>query len=126
MSDAGARHGKNRNIQFLRGLAIVLVLLAHGSVMLIGAEAVWWDRVLQRFLPGVGVDLFFLISGFLMGATFLRKHRQFDAAAVYGFYKKRIRRVLLPTGSGPRWYCCSPCSSRHAAHPAIRWTPCWA
>jgi peptidoglycan/LPS O-acetylase OafA/YrhL len=30
MSDAGARHGKNRNIQFLRGLAIVLVLLAHG------------------------------------------------------------------------------------------------
>ena len=97
MSDAGARHGKNRNIQFLRGLAIVLVLLAHGSVMLIDAEAVWWDGALQRFLPGVGVDLFFLISGFLMGATFLRKHRQFDAAAVYGFYKKRIRRVLLPT-----------------------------
>ena len=97
MSDAGARHGKNRNIQFLRGLAIVLVLLAHGSVMLIDAEAVRWDGALQRFLPGVGVDLFFLISGFLMGATFLRKHRQFDAAAVYGFYKKRIRRVLLPT-----------------------------
>ena len=118
MSDAGARHGKNRNIQFLRGLAIVLVLLAHGSVMLIDAEAVWWDGALQRFLPGVGVDLFFLISGFLMGATFLRKHRQFDAAAVYGFYKK--------PGSGLRWYCCSPCSSRHAAHPAIRWTPCWA
>jgi len=26
MSDAGARHGKNRNIQFLRGLVILMVL----------------------------------------------------------------------------------------------------
>lgn len=97
MSDAGARHGKNRNIQFLRGLAILMVLLAHASVMLVGAEADWWDGLLQRFLPGVGVDLFFLISGYLMGATFLRKQQGFDAEAVYAFYKKRIRRVLLPT-----------------------------
>ncbi|MCQ4253478.1 acyltransferase family protein [Stutzerimonas stutzeri] len=97
MRDAGAMHGKNRNIQFLRGLAIVMVLLAHASVMLVGAEADWWDGLLQRFLPGVGVDLFFLISGYLMGATFLRNQQVFEAEAVYVFYKKRIRRVLLPT-----------------------------
>lgn len=97
MSEPDNQQGKNRNIQFLRGLAIILVLFAHGSVMLVGEEAVYWDSVLQHILPGVGVDLFFLISGYLMGVTFLRKQRQFDLIAVYGFYKKRIRRVLIPT-----------------------------
>lgn len=97
MSETSRQHGKNRNIQFLRGLAIILVLFAHGSVMLVGDEAAYWDSVLQHILPGVGVDLFFLISGYLMGVTFLRKQQGFDSVAVYRFYKKRIRRVLLPT-----------------------------
>lgn len=98
MTAAGQQHEhKNRNIQFLRGLAIILVLFAHGSVMLAGAQAQAWDALLQRILPGIGVDLFFIISGFLMGATFLRKQQGFDAHAVYRFYCKRIRRVLAPT-----------------------------
>jgi len=88
---------KNRNIQFLRGLAIVLVLFAHGSVILVGEQAQGWDRLMQHVLPGVGVDLFFIISGFLMGATFLRKQDGFELRAVYRFYCKRIRRVLAPT-----------------------------
>lgn len=64
MSDAGARHGKNRNIQFLRGLAIMMVLLAHASVMLVGTQAQWWDGLLKHFLPGVGS-----ICSFLFPAT---------------------------------------------------------
>lgn len=97
MGEVGSQQGKNRNIQFLRGLAITMVLFAHASVMLVGEEAAYWDGVLQKILPGVGVDLFFLISGYLMGATFLRKQRTFELSAVYSFYKKRIKRVLIPT-----------------------------
>ena len=37
---------------------------------------------MQHVLPGVGVDLFFIISGFLMGATFLRKQDGFELRAV--------------------------------------------
>jgi len=29
MSDVGNQQGKNRNIQFLRGLAITMMLIAH-------------------------------------------------------------------------------------------------
>lgn len=106
---------KNRNIQFLRGLAIVLVLFAHGSVILVGEQAQGWDRLMQHVLPGVGVDLFFIISGFLMGATFLRKQDGFELRAVYRFYCKRIRRVLAPPGSGRRQCCCWRWWSRGAA-----------
>ncbi|MCQ4258227.1 hypothetical protein [Stutzerimonas stutzeri] len=58
MGEVGSQQGNNRNIQFLRGLAVTMVLFAHASVMLVGEEAAYWDGVLLKILPGAGVDLF--------------------------------------------------------------------
>ncbi len=69
-----------QDIQGLRGIAVVSVVLYHA-----------WSHL----LPGgfVGVDVFFVISGFVITNTILR-----DAAAgrfsVAQFYRRRIRRIF--------------------------------
>ncbi|MFU70946.1 acyltransferase, partial [Escherichia coli] len=52
----------------LRGVSIILVLIAH-------ADTVYWEELksIKKYIdPTIGVDLFFIISGYLMGATFIR------------------------------------------------------
>lgn len=52
-------------IQLLRGVAAVLVVLTHGRYQLLNTPS--WPLAEQLLMPGaLGVDLFFLISGFIM------------------------------------------------------------
>jgi exopolysaccharide production protein ExoZ len=70
--------GKLYSIQYLRGSAALLVVIAHASAHPLGAPE-WWQLRLGQF----GVYLFFVISGFIMVAisgdgpfsplTFLRR-----------------------------------------------------
>jgi len=61
--------GKVQNIQGLRGIAVLLVVFSH--MLPIEGKYAQFDYILpQLFLMGVsGVDLFFLISGFVMIAV---------------------------------------------------------
>ncbi|MDK2632837.1 acyltransferase [Pantoea stewartii subsp. indologenes] len=69
------------SIQYLRGLAALLVVLAHNSSLL---EGHW-----TRHIPGaLGVDVFFIISGFIM--TFIT--HQFNEAPT-SFMVKRFFRI---------------------------------
>ncbi|NPE59842.1 acyltransferase [Dickeya dadantii] len=69
------------SIQYLRGLAALLVVVAHNSSML-GSE--WTKRI-----PGaLGVDVFFIISGFIM--TFITYHTPGSPVA---FIVKRFFRI---------------------------------
>ena len=63
----------------LRGIAIVLVLISHYFNYIPGAEWGW-----------VGVDLFFVLSGFLIA----EKISSNKAQSVSIFYKKRINRIF--------------------------------
>lgn len=91
--DAPARPGTHKLnwIQALRGLAAFMVVLVHSRSMLMGTplgQAVA-DQVL---LPmAMGVDLFFIISGFLMVWT----TRDFDGGRAYAwtFLAKRFARI---------------------------------
>lgn len=69
------------SIQYLRGLAALLVVLAHNSSLL--------ERHWTRHIPGaLGVDVFFIISGFIM--TFIT--HQFNEAPT-SFMVKRFFRI---------------------------------
>src|SRR6476646_9166130 len=69
------------DIQGLRALAVLLVVLAHAGV---------------GFLPGgfVGVDVFFVLSGFLITGLLLTEARAKGSVSLIDFYVRRARRIL--------------------------------
>jgi peptidoglycan/LPS O-acetylase OafA/YrhL len=69
------------DIQAVRALAVMLVVLYHAD------------------LPGVhggflGVDVFFVVSGFVITNVLLRERASRGTASIPGFYARRIRRIL--------------------------------
>ena len=73
--------GFRPDIQGLRAIAVMLVVLAHAGV---------------GFLQGgyVGVDVFFVISGFLITGFLLRRAEQSGRVPFSQFYAARARRIL--------------------------------
>ncbi|MFW2512568.1 acyltransferase family protein [Demequina sp. SO4-13] len=69
------------DIEGLRALAIGLVLVYHAGV---------------TFVPGgyVGVDVFFVISGFLITGMLLREFREHGRISLTRFYARRAKRLL--------------------------------
>ncbi|GAB2460180.1 acyltransferase family protein [Xylanimonas ulmi] len=65
----------------LRTVAVLAVFLFH-------TEARWF--------PGgyVGVDVFFVLSGFLITGVLLREHARTGSVSLLGFYLRRARRLL--------------------------------
>ncbi len=85
MPKSGARNVRT-DIQALRALAVALVIFDH-------------MRVLQR-LPGdpqggfIGVDVFFVISGFLITGHLLTETASTGRVSFKRFYQRRARRIL--------------------------------
>jgi len=69
------------DIEGMRAVAVALVLLFHGF----GAP------VTGGF---VGVDIFFVISGFLITNLLLREQVKDGRISLWGFYARRVRRIL--------------------------------
>ena len=82
---------RNPWLDLCRALAILLVLLSHGRVFL--RDALPWAEVL-RFGGFMGVELFFVLSGFLIGGILLRVSRQPGTAWLRVFYVRRWLRTL--------------------------------
>lgn len=68
-------------VEGLRGLAVLSVLLFHLN---------------KSFLPGgyLGVDIFFVISGFLITSICLAEFHSNGTISIADFYRKRIKRIL--------------------------------
>jgi peptidoglycan/LPS O-acetylase OafA/YrhL len=69
------------DIQALRALAVLLVVLYHAGI------------------PGIhggffGVDVFFVVSGFVITNVLLRERAARSSISIPGFYARRIRRIL--------------------------------
>ena len=79
-----APRGFRRDIQGLRAVAVVLVLLYHAGM---------------PGLPGgyVGVDVFFVISGFLITGLIVREIERTGHLSLTRFYARRARRLLPAT-----------------------------
>lgn len=69
------------DIEGVRGVAILLVVAAH-------AEVAW---LLGGF---VGVDVFFVMSGYLITALLFQELRQSGGIKLWRFYARRFRRLL--------------------------------
>lgn len=78
--DAGAGHELRRDIQALRGVAVLVVVLYHYSLG--GLERGY-----------LGVDVFFVISGYLISRQILLL-RQAGRFSLRDFYLRRARRLL--------------------------------
>ncbi|MDN3310446.1 acyltransferase family protein [Microbacterium oryzae] len=75
------RRGQRRDIQGLRALAVLAVVLNH---------------LAPRILPGgyVGVDVFFVISGFLITGLLLREYEKSGHISFRKFYARRAKRLV--------------------------------
>src|SRR5690242_10186233 len=69
------------DVEGLRALAVVLVVLVHAGV---------------PFTPGgyVGVDVFFVISGFLITRLLVAEVDRTRTVALRTFYARRIKRLM--------------------------------
>lgn len=69
------------DIEGLRAIAVMLVLLDHAG--------------LSQFSGGyVGVDVFFVLSGFLITGLLLKEARETGGISIQRFYARRARRLL--------------------------------
>ncbi|MCW2286827.1 peptidoglycan/LPS O-acetylase OafA/YrhL [Rhodoblastus acidophilus] len=77
----------------LRGVAIIFVLLCHIALIWSGAP---WADALNQVALGVGVDLFFVISGFVISRNLARMPAANFWPAARSFWLRRLFRIALP------------------------------
>jgi len=86
-------------IDLLRGLSIVFVLMNHINIRLLGADVPYTD-----FLPAqlvhvlvwnaqLGVQIFFVVSGFLITSITIRRWGSLPQVSLRGFYLFRFARI---------------------------------
>lgn len=77
-------------LDLLRAIAVVWVMLFHSFIVGgLGPDFEW----LSRF-GWAGVDIFFVLSGFLIGTPVLRELQRGAGLSVGGFYARRAWRIL--------------------------------
>src|SRR6516162_2074063 len=79
--DPPRSEGFRPDIEGMRGLAVLLVVLFHAGLA----------GVAGGF---VGVDVFFVISGFLITGLLLRERDRTGSVDLWRFYARRARRIL--------------------------------
>ena len=69
-----------QDIQGLRGIAVLLVVIYHTGIALPGGY--------------IGVDIFFVISGFVITQLLVREASDGSSIHLAKFYSRRIKRIL--------------------------------
>src|SRR5262245_54324183 len=76
-----ARRGFRTDVEGLRAIAVLAVVLFHAGVAGLGGGF-------------VGVDVFFVVSGFLITGLLWRELRETGRVSLPSFYARRVRRLL--------------------------------
>ena len=69
------------DVEGLRAVAVLLVVLYHSGISLLGGGY-------------IGVDVFFVISGFVITGVLLRERAASGATSILSFYGRRCRRII--------------------------------
>lgn len=84
---------RNAGLDFLRGVAILLVLFAHYPLPGSGIAAVDDMSLTLMQIGGVGVNLFFTLSGFLVGGLLLQEYQRTGTLAPRRFLVRRAFKI---------------------------------
>lgn len=78
----------------IRALAVAAVVAVHATYLLVPEWA-------GRFVPGgfLGVDVFFVLSGFLITTLLLEERRKYGTISLRRFYARRALRLLPAVGA---------------------------
>lgn len=83
----GQRLGYREELAGLRGVAILVVVLAHGFHPVVAGGGI------------IGVRMFFVLSGFLITHLLLDEHARTGRVSLPDFYRRRVRRLLPALGA---------------------------
>jgi peptidoglycan/LPS O-acetylase OafA/YrhL len=87
------REGRIASLDVVRGLAISMVVASHNA-MFPGAHGLLYrPLVMISELGWSGVDLFFVLSGFLVGGLLMREQKQFNRIDASAFLIRRAFKV---------------------------------
>lgn len=85
-------HGRIPALDGLRAVAVLVVLVSHVQLTR-GFPAVGFTRVIDR-VGTVGVDVFFVLSGFLITSLLCREVERTHHVSLRAFYARRALRIL--------------------------------
>ena len=93
LSRSGEAQGNNRPMEGLRGFAVLLVFVVHYTGMTrpwlgTGASSLYVFSEALHTIGNVGVDLFFVLSGYLIYGSLIARHQPFRT-----FMSRRIQRI---------------------------------
>src|SRR5262245_59788134 len=80
--------GYRPGLDGVRGIAVVLIMLFHSFVL--------WGALYGRLVPGayITVNMFFVLSGFLITSLLLSEHERKGKVSFGSFYQRRALRLL--------------------------------
>jgi peptidoglycan/LPS O-acetylase OafA/YrhL len=87
-------------VDLLRGLAIFFVLMNHVNMRLLIADVPYTNGFPEQLVSSLvwngqpGVQIFFVVSGFLITATTLRRWGTLSRVSLRGFYLMRFARIV--------------------------------
>lgn len=87
-----ARENRSRSLDGLRGITIVLVMLGHAGNLLWPIDRLWQLEGVRGFFGGGAVGIFFIISGYVVGASLVRSAES-DTLDPVRFYVRRLIRL---------------------------------
>ena len=83
-----------QSLDGLRGAAVILVLLSHSEIL--APQGLTGITFIDHFFRGgyLGVDIFFVLSGFLITSLLLNEHEAHSKIYLLRFYGRRFLRLL--------------------------------
>lgn len=90
---------RSKSIDGFRGIAVLMVVFSHAVTYRFGSETYFLSDYVRRLsgpLAEIGVQIFFVISGYIITSLLLREEAARNKINIAAFYARRTFRILPP------------------------------
>lgn len=91
MAKAAATLKRQIELDFVRGIALLMVMVYHYASRNLWLSGPYWQRV--ELGGWAGVDLFFVLSGYLVGGLLMREWKSTGSVDAWRFLKRRAFKI---------------------------------